>query len=303
MSFSSDVKTELCRGESHRRCCAIAECYGVLLTCNSFSATGVKIITEHPQFAERLPLLFKRAFSVSFDEIRCKEKDGGKQIFFCRIDDPQKLARIYETLELPEGGNLALHINRGVLELPCCEVSFVRGAFLSGGSVIDPEKRYHLELSTVHRQVSAELANLLLGLGFRAMETSRNGASVLYFKHSDQIEDLLTTIGAPVCAMKVMEAKVEKDMRNKINRRCNCDSANADKIIAASIAQRAAIAKLRERGVLEDLPDTLLQIVRAREADPEAPLAEIAAQLYISKSAASHRFRKLLELAEKGETR
>ena len=301
MSFSSEVKTELCRLELRRRCCAIAECYGVLLTCNSFSPAGVKIITEHPQFAERVQQLFKKAFAVSFDAVTQRETDGGKTITICRVDDREKLARIYETLELPEGGNVALHLNRGVVEQPCCETSFVRGAFLSGGSVIDPEKRYHLELSTAHRQVSSELYSLLLDVGFRPMEMARNGAYVLYFKHSDQIEDLLTTLGAPVCAMHVMEAKVEKDMRNQVNRRCNCDSANADKTISASFAQRAAIETLRARGLLDSLPETLTEIVQAREADAEASLAEIAAQLGISKSAASHRFRKLLELAKEQE--
>ncbi len=301
MSFSSDVKTELCRAETRKRCCAIAECYGVLLTCNSFSPAGVKIITEHPQFAERLPALFKKAFSVSFDSVDGRETSGGKTITICRIDDPEKLARIYETLELPEGGNVALHLNRGVVEQPCCEISFVRGAFLSGGSVIDPEKRYHLEFSTAHRQVSAELFSLLLDVGFRPMEMERNGAHVLYFKHSNQIEDLLTTIGASVCAMHVMEAKVEKHMRNKINRLCNCDAANMDKIVSASLAQRATIESLRARGMLDSLPETLAEIVRAREEDTEASLAEIAARLGISKSAASHRFRKLTELANRRE--
>ena len=301
MSFSSEVKTELCRGELRRRCCAIAECYGVLLTCNSFSPAGVKIITEHAQFAERLPLLFKKAFSVGFDSVLTRESRAGRQVTIFRIDDREKLASIYEALELPEGGNVALHLNRGVVEQECCEVAFVRGAFLSGGSVIDPEKRYHLELATAHRQVSAELYSLLLDVGFRAMETERNGAGVLYFKRSDHIEDLLTTIGAPLCAMRVMEAKVEKDMRNKVNRRCNCDSANADKTISASFAQRAAIGLLRERGLLDTLPKTLTDIVRAREEDAEASLAEIAARLGISKSAANHRFRKLMELAKQQE--
>ena len=126
------------------------------------NTAGVKIITEHAQFAERLPLLFKKAFSVGFDSVLTRESRAGRQVTIFRIDDREKLASIYEALELPEGGNVALHLNRGVVEQECCEVAFVRGAFLSGGSVIDPEKRYHLELATAHRQVSAELYSLLL---------------------------------------------------------------------------------------------------------------------------------------------
>ncbi len=139
--------------------------------------------------------------------------------------------------------DVTLHVNYGMLEEDEERLAFLRGAFLSGGSVTDPAKRYHLELTTSHYKVSRETCALLLDAGFSPKETTRGGNSILYFKQSDMIEDFLTAIGAPVCAMGVMEAKVEKDLRNGINRRVNCETANLTKVVDASIEQVAAIRK------------------------------------------------------------
>lgn len=295
MSFSANVKTELCKANVSRRCCAVAECYGVLLTCNRFAPSGIRIVTEHADFAERLPRLFRRAFDVSFDS-GAEPTTSGKYIF--EISDPQKIAIIYDAFGLDAYGNVMLHLNRSVVENECCQVAFLRGAFLCGGSVTDPEKRYHLELTTTHTKIAAELYSFLLDMDFSPKETSRAGESVLYFKHSDQIEDFLTTIGAPVCAMGVMEAKVEKTLRNNMNRRCNCDDANTTKTVNAAYEQRLAIRKLKESGVFETLSPKLQEIAILREEEPEAPLSELAKRLGLTKSAAQHRLKKLLELAQ-----
>lgn len=150
----------------------------------------------------------------------------------------------------------------------------MRGAFLSGGSVTDPAKRYHLELTTSHYKVSRETCALLLDAGFSPKETTRGGNSILYFKQSDMIEDFLTAIGAPVCAMGVMEAKVEKDLRNGINRRVNCETANLTKVVDASIEQVAAIRKLQKQGRLKELPPKLRETAKLRLDNPEATLQE-----------------------------
>ena len=109
--------------------------------------------------------------------------------------------------------------------------------FFAGGSVTDPAKRYHLELATSHLQVSRELEVLLREFGYPPKSVTRNGSCITYFKQSDQIEDFLTLIGAPVAAMSVMSAKLEKDLRNSVNRRLNCDSANLDKAVEAAQEQ------------------------------------------------------------------
>jgi DNA-binding protein WhiA len=217
------------------------------------------------------------------------------------IDDPDKLRFIFSVYD-QEHESLALHVNFGILEEDCCRQSFMRGAFLAGGSVTDPDKRYHLELVTSHLKVSSETYALLMELGFSPKDTLRGGSSILYFKQSDMIVDFLTAIGAPVCAMKIIEAKMEKELRNGVNRRCNCDTANLGKAVDAAQQQLMAIRHLRASGKLENLPEKLRQAALLREDNPEATLSELAELVDppISKPAMSHRMRKLIELSEEG---
>ena len=147
MSFSSDVKAELCRTALSRRCCAQAEAYGVLLYCGQFDARQVRITTESADFAARLPALFKKAFQMTFD--RVPEEGAAKRIFTLTAAD--KLAALGESFGYHPAESLAHHINFAVLEEDHCRTAFFRGAFLAGGSVTDPSKRYHLELATPHR--------------------------------------------------------------------------------------------------------------------------------------------------------
>lgn len=296
MSFSSNVKRELCRPPLGKHCCAVAEAFGVLLFANTFTPSLIKIVTECEDLSARLPKLFKRAFGFGFDS-ESTPTPGGKRTFL--IEDPDKLSHVYQAFGFSLESQLTLHVNFGILEDPCCQVSFLRGAFLAGGSVTDPAKRYHLELTTSHQKAGRETEVLLLELGFRPKTAARNGSYVLYFKHSNTIEDLLTTMGAPVCAMALMEAKVEKELRNGVNRRVNCDTANLTKVVDAAQDQIAAIKKLEARGELDTLSDKLRSAAALRANNPEATLAELA-QLSdppVSKSAMNHRMRKLMELA------
>ena len=294
MSFSYDTKNELCRLSAQKLCCARAEAYGILLYCNTFSATEVRIITENPNFAARLPKLFRRAFNLSFDRQPEKEQEEGKRIF------QKKLDHIINLLGFDPRQNLVLHINFGLVEEPCDRAAFLRGAFFAGGSITDPQKRYHLELTTSHLQVSRELGSLLVECGYPPKSVSRSGSSITYFKQSDQIEDFLTLIGAPVAAMNIMSAKLEKDLRNSVNRRLNCDSANLDKSVVAAQEQMEAIRRLQAAELLEQLPDKLQETAALRLEYPELSLSELAAEFDppVSKSCLNHRLRKLLELAK-----
>ncbi len=294
MSFSSDAKTELCKDFINKKCCALAEACGVLLFCSSVGADQIKLITESEAFAARLPQLFSKAFKLDFDEVI----QGGK--FYFLIRDRKKIDRIFDAIGYSPAESVSLHVNYGLLEKDCCRQAFLRGAFLSGGSVTDPAKRYHLELATNHHKVSRETESLLLDQGFSPKTTLRNGSAILYFKQSEGIEDFLAYLGAPVAAMGVMEAKIEKGMKNKINRIVNCDNANTSKVVEAAQTQIAAIRTLRERGSLEGLPEKYRQTALLREENPEATLAELA-DLFdppITKSALNHRLRKLCELAQ-----
>lgn len=297
MSFSSEAKAELCQQRPDKKCCALAESYGVLLYCNTFSAQEIRIITASPEFAARLPRLFQRAFSVKFD--RLPEDDGGRGKLVFQITDPEKLDRIINQLGYDPRQTLVLHVNFALLEDECCRTAFLRGAFLAGGSVTDPEKRYHLELTGSHAQASREMSALLTEMGFLPRSVRRGGATVIYFKQSEHIEDLLTTIGAPASAMDVMTAKVDKSIRNGANRAMNCDMANVNKTLDAAEEQLTAIERLRGGSAWESLPEKLRQTAELRLAYPELSLAQLAERCDppVTKSCMNHRMRKLLEKA------
>ena len=298
MSFSFDTKNELCRLPVQKRCCAQAEAYGILLYCHTFNASEVRIITENRSFAARLPQVFQRAFDLRFDRQPDRDPGEGKLVF--QLTEQEKMDRIINLLGYEPRQHLVPHINFAMVEEDCCRASFLRGCFFAGGSVTDPAKHYHLELTSSHLQASRELEVLLRESGYPPKCVARNSSYVTYFKQSDQIEDFLTLIGAPVAAMRIMSAKLEKGIRNSVNRRLNCDSANLDKAVEAAQSQGAAIRKLEAAGRLEELPDKLRKTAALRLEHPELSLSELAETFDppVTKSCLNHRLRKLVELAE-----
>ncbi len=298
VSFSASAKAEVCRMFPNKHCCALAECFGILLFCNSFHMDGIKVITESREFAYILPKLFKKAFNLSFDSYPSLEAPG-KLVF--QIWDPEKIGIIMESFGFDIQDTLALHVNMPVVEEECCKASFLRGAFLAGGSTTAPEKGYHMELTTTHQAVARE-TNLLTRevMAFPPKMAQRSGGQVLYFKQSEQISDFLTYLGAPVAAMGIMEARLEKELNNKVNRRCNCDDANISKVVEAAQEQLCAICTLHEAGMMEKLPAKMKQAADAREANPAASLTELAAMMDppITKPAMNNRMKKLIQLAK-----
>lgn len=297
MSFAYDVKAELCRAPLSRGCCAVAEGCGVLLYASTFSANEVRIVTENDEFAARLPRLFQKAFGVKFDELP-EEKKGGKLVL--RITQEDKLDAIWRALGYDRRAHFALHLNFALLEEECCRASFLRGAFLAGGSVTDPQKRYHLELATSHVQAGREVEALLRDMGFEPKNVMRQGSLITYFKSSEHIADLLTLIGAPGRALEIVSAKIEKEMRNTVNRRVNCDAANLDKTVMAAYEQVEAFTRLTESGAINELPVKLQEVAVARLLQPELTLSELAATFDppLTKSCLNHRIRKLMKIAK-----
>lgn len=296
MSFSAQIKQELCKASIQKKCCAQAEVYGILLFCSSFQPTVIRIVTESDAFAARLPLLFKKAFQLEFDQL--PPDRPGKRTFL--ITDPAKISSIGEAYGYDPKESVALHINFGVLEEDHCRTAFFRGAFLAGGSVTDPDKGYHLEMVTSHYNVGREMPALLRESGFEPKSTERKANYVTYFKQSAYIEDFLTAIGSPVAAMGIMNAKAEKNLRGSINRRVNCEAANLDKTVDASLVQIEAIRTLEERGMLDQLPEKLKETAILRRENPELTLTQLAALCVppVTKSALNHRLRKLMALAQ-----
>ena len=300
MSFSSNVKQELCRQPLTRRAAAVAEFYGVLLFCNTFTPSAIRIVTESADFAARLPRVLRKAFGFAFDQ-EPSEQGGGKLIFV--IEDGEKIAKIFAAFGDSPSSSVTLHVNFAILEEESDRLAFLRGAFLAGGSVTDPQKGYHLELATTHLRVSRELNTLLLELGYAPKETTRKANYITYFKQSEAIEDLLTAIGAPIAAMTLMNTKAEKLLRNGVNRRVNCEAANVDKTVDAALEQRRAIQILRKSGALDELTPKLQEAAQLREAHPELSLSQLAALCDppVTKSSLSHRLRKLIQLSQKSE--
>ncbi|MDR2598661.1 MAG: DNA-binding protein WhiA [Oscillospiraceae bacterium] len=296
MTFSTGVKNELCKLPSESNCCAIAECYGMLLFGNTFSMREIKIITGNKSLGKRIVALFMKAFKTSFD-IMPDEDDEGKQIY--AIKDSKKIERIFAAYGFSKGSLLAHHVNLGVLEDDCCRVSFMRGAFLTGGTVTNPEKSYHLEVVTAHYNVSRQTYSLMLELEFTPKETSRAGNYIIYFKQSAAIEDFLTFIGAPIHAMELMSTKIEKDVRNTVNRKVNCDTANVSKIVDAAAEQIIIIERIKELGIFDELPDKLKEAAELRIENSDLSIKELGdiSTPPVSKSCMNHRMRKLAQIS------
>ncbi|MEA4822696.1 MAG: DNA-binding protein WhiA [Clostridiaceae bacterium] len=293
-SFSSSVKEQLGRISLTNAADLLAEAYGMLLFATVFGADGIRHVTEQPALIRRLPMLYTRVFSVMPD-IRTPHP-GGKTVI--SVTERADIDRIFSAFGLDAARLTPLRVNRAVLEEESTRAAFLRGAFLVSGSVAHPEKRYHLELVTPHFNLSRELVALLQDMDLEPKVTIRRANYVLYYKYSEKIENFLTTIGAPMYALQVMSVKVEKDVRNRVNRQVNCDSANISKSVAASGQQCEAIERLRSSGALEKLSGELRAAADARTAYPDLALTALAATFEpaISRATLNYRLQRLIQI-------
>lgn len=295
MSFSINVKNELCRVSMQHMCCTRAEAYGAMLHASVFSHKGIRLSTENAVVARRLQALLQRAFFVS-----CEPQRAGRKLQLV-IEQPSQIARIFDALGYDLKSHISYHLNRNVLENDCCLASFLRGVFLMAGTVAGPDKKSHLEIKALHQSLAGEETSLLLDLGLSPKLAQRSNAYLLYFKDAVSVEDFLTCIGAPHAAMELMEAKVEKNIRNTINRQVNCETANLIKATDASARQIAAIRAVLEHGGEQAFPEKYRETVRLRLEFPTDSLAELAQRFDppISKPGLSHRLKKITEFARK----
>lgn len=295
MSFSTEVKNELCRVSMQRACCTRAEAYGALLHATVFSHREIRLSTENAVVARRLQALLQRAFFVV-----CEPQRQGRK-YQIVLEQPAQIGRIFDVLGYDRKSHITYHLNRNELEEECCLASFLRGAFLMAGTVAGPDKKSHLELKSGHQSLAGEETSLLLDLGLSPKLAHRGGTCLLYFKDSASVEDFLTRIGAPHAAMALMEAKVEKNLRNTINRQVNCETANLVKTADAAARQIAAIRAVLDTRGEEAFPENLRETVHLRLAHPTDTLAELAQRFDppISKPGLSHRLKKITEFASR----
>lgn len=299
MSFSSSAKREMLKITPEASCCLKAEAYGFLLFAKSFSLSSITIWTEREQLAhtaaERIA-----AETGTFVEIVTPTARTKRMSSYYTVTVPRAAQR-RQVLEHfgHTGQELNLRIGHRNIEHECCAQAFLRSAFLSCGTVSDPNKEYHMEFVVPLLKLSEDLENLILSV--TGGETApkrimRKGAHILYLKESEQIVDVLTRMGAVQASMEIMQVKMYKELRNRVNRVNNCETYNIEKTAAAAAEQRAAILRIAQSEGLESLPDDLRELAVLRLDNPDMSLRELGENLSspISRSGVNHRLKRLI---------
>lgn len=294
MSFSSDVKKELCTIECENDCCQRAEAYGLLFFGRAFGKNDISIMTDYDFVAERYA---KAVEYLIYETPHVTISKSGK--ITIEITDKDDRMDILNELGY-SGTETTYRLLTSNIENECCFGAFLRGVFLSCGIVTDPKTEYHLEFDVAFRTKCRDLSEMFEDFTAVPKMSDRNGMNMLYFKDSSHIEDILTVMGAQVSVMELIGEKILKDVRNNVNRKVNCDNANIRKTCEAAAKQSEAIEKLIRSGKFEELPPELKELAKLRLDNPEMTLNELGAALSepISRSGVNHRLRKLLSIAE-----
>ncbi len=293
MSFSSDIKKELCNVHELQINEMAAMLYGMFYAGRLVNGKPV-IQTENNDLIAAARSLAEAVFPNERVEVTRLVKNGGSLYTFGvkswrlteRFDDFSSVNTSVVSGNDADGG------------------AFLRGVFVCCGSVTDPKKEYHLEMVLPERARIDPLKGFIGEHGIKIKSTIRNKSEVLYAKTSEIIEDFLTYIGAGIHALEIMQVKIEKDIRNRANRCVNCDSANLDKTVAASEKSRRDIEYIIETAGLESLSAELRETALLRLDNPESSLSELCGMLSegkarpISRSGLNHRLKKLSQIAE-----
>lgn len=283
MSFSSQIKEKLCKTEYTCPNCSAYEIAGALMFGGTVGEGSIRLATENEHVAQRIKNDILSSFGIELP-IRSMSR-----IYRIETDDINQVENI-------KGGILP----SGDMPFSCCRAAFVRGAFLGGGSVTDPQKGYHMEFDTKNEDMARYLQDFLKKGGFVSKITYRKGYHVVYVKGSEEIADILGYMGAPHFAFELLDVQIEKEMRNDVNRRVNCENANTNKAAKASSKHLFAINKIKRAKRWEKLPDVLKEIGTLREEYPEDSLKELGEKTNppIGKSGVNHRLNRILEIAE-----
>jgi DNA-binding protein WhiA len=274
MSFSQEVKEELVKHDNKARHCQIAELSALLIYSQSIKSLDG---ASHIEFDTDNLLVIKRCKVIS-DELSMDEK------------------KILQMIKYTENDTRVKDI---VIKSICCKRAFLRGAFISVGSMSNPEKGYHLEFVCIDIKQAFQIVDTLIVFDINAKVIERKKYYVVYIKESEEIVELLNVIGAHVSLMNLENLRILKDMRNSINRRVNCEAANITKTVNAATKQIDDIEYIRKHYGFENLDENLREMASERLAYPEATLKELGQSLGIGKSGVNHRLRKLSLLADR----
>lgn len=309
MSFSGKTKNELVRVSSSQKRCNIAELSGIIrmsgtIKLKGFQKLNLEIATENAAIARKVFKLLKSNFNIHTQIMVKKNKNLKKNnSYILSVTSEMGASTLLKDLDiLNEGNNLIINndIPSSIMEDNKLKKSYIRGAFLGGGSVSDPEKTYHLEFVTNKELYSISLSNLINSLGFNSKIVMRKSNYVIYLKESEQISDLLNIMGAHKALLDLENVRIVKQMRNNVNRIVNCETANLSKTVNAAIRQIHNIEYIKNTIGLESLPKNLKEIAYMRIQYQDLSLKELGEILNppIGKSGVNHRLRKLEKLAE-----
>ena len=295
MSFSQQVKRELATVCQPSLEAANTQISAMLYFGKTLVRPGQILQTEQRVVADCLIDLLTDVVSPIMTLFRAPNPRRKNSIqYFLTIDRPKELERL-ESIFMPDD-----FFERSSWEQTDISAAFVRGAFLVCGSVSDPQKEYHLEFALHDRTLASRLAGVLSAQNMPVKYVERKNQMVLYVKESESIEDLLTFMGATRMSLSLMEVKVLKDVRNRVNRVTNCETANLEKVAVASVNQLEDIRYLEQVVGLERLPASLEEAARFRRQYPELSLQELAQTMgTVTRSGLYHRFQRLHDRAEK----
>ncbi|MGN1123315.1 MAG: DNA-binding protein WhiA [Eubacterium sp.] len=292
MSFSKQVKDELLKIEYDKSECEKAFLYGMCIFGKSFSQFGVGIQTENEAAAKKYKSLLNKY---------CNVKSGikvspGKKSYTVMLTDKSDCSKVLGAFGHSTSGSLKINFSN--LDFDGCTNAFLAGAFISCGTISDPNKDYHLEFTVQYLNLSKSLVTLLNELDITPKTANRKGYNIVYFKDSTMIEDCLYLMGASSSMFELMNVEIVKDIRNKANRTANCETANIERTVKASWEHLSAIEKIEEQKGLDFLKADLKEMAVLRRDNPEASLSDLAKLSGLSRSGVNHRLRKIVEIAQ-----
>lgn len=310
MTFSATTKNELSRLALTDDCCAISELAAIIRMSGTIQISGMKNInlrftTENAAIARRIFSILKIRYNTEVEVMVRRNKQLKKNNnYLVVVNDKDISKKILEDVGFVRGKSSVFNpdytIPKDLIKNRCCKRSYVRGAFLGGGSITNPEKTYHLEFVTSKEEHAKGLSEVINSFGLNSKIVIRKESYVIYIKEGEQIVDLLNIIGAHQALLKLEDIRVLKNVRNNINRLVNCETANLGKTIDASMRQVANIKYIKKTIGLNKLPNNLREIAELRLEYNDASLKELGMMLNppVGKSGVNHRFRKIDQLAE-----
>ncbi len=297
MSFSSEVKTEITKIENISSCCFHAQVYGLVLFAH-FSKYNLSITSENSDVFDLYLTNLK-----DYCGVKPTISDTGTKKMTAYLRTDAEKTKVFEKF-----GHMlsetSLRINRANISDECCQSAFLRGVFLACGTVTDPERGYHLEFVVPYKRLCMDFMKFLDELGLNPKYIVRKGNHIVYFKDSESIEDILAIIGAQSASLHIMGIKIEKDVKNTVNRRLNFEMSNINKTVNAANLQVEAIEYIEKTSGISSLPDNLQILARLRLENPEASLSELEKMLDepISRSGINHRLNRIIKMAENIKT-